>query len=80
MPFGLLPGMRILVRYVVPQRRKYFKSTILTNFEVLNYEPKVIFETANLYVINKQIVLFFFSCCFKAHRGWLRGKLGQRVQ
>lgn len=48
MPFGLLPDMEILVQNVLPQKQKYFKSTILTNFEILNYVPKIPFETANL--------------------------------
>lgn len=50
MPFGLLPNMKVLVRNVLPQKGKYYKSTILTNFELLSYEPKIDFETANLYV------------------------------
>lgn len=50
MPFGLLPEMRVLVRNVLPQKQKYFKSTILTTFQILDYTPKISFETANLYV------------------------------
>lgn len=49
MPFGLLPNMRVLVRNV-QQQKKYFKSTLLTTFEILDYAPKIPFETANLCV------------------------------
>lgn len=59
MPFGLVPGMRVLVHNVLPQKQKYFKSTILTNFEILEYAPKVAFVTANLYVDVYTFVSFF---------------------
>lgn len=68
MPFGLLPNMRILVRNVLPQKRKYYKSTLLTSFEVLGYESRLMFETANLYAYFQIIALasickqHFFRC------------------
>ncbi|KAF5270598.1 hypothetical protein FQA39_LY01336 [Lamprigera yunnana] len=46
MPLGLIPGMRICVRNAF--FKKYLKSNALTTFEVLNYEPSVLFDTVNL--------------------------------
>ncbi|KAK5641718.1 hypothetical protein RI129_010265 [Pyrocoelia pectoralis] len=48
MPCGLIPGMRMCVTNVLPQSKKYLKSTALTAFQILNYEPTVLFDTVNL--------------------------------
>ncbi|XP_031354727.1 uncharacterized protein LOC116179150 [Photinus pyralis] len=48
MPFGLVPGMRMCVKNVLPQSRKYLKSTALTRFDILSYEAPVLFDTVNL--------------------------------
>nr|CAI5822098.1 unnamed protein product [Callosobruchus analis] len=47
-PLGLINQMRVIVKNVVSQSGKYFKSTALTSFEILGYEPEVDFQTINL--------------------------------
>ncbi|KAK4874070.1 hypothetical protein RN001_013430 [Aquatica leii] len=47
MPLGLIPGMRVCVKNVL-FHKKYLKSTALTSFEILSYEPPVLFDTVNL--------------------------------
>lgn len=46
-PYGLVPFMRLRVNNVVAQKT-YLKSTALTTFQVLSYDPPVEFHTANL--------------------------------
>ena len=48
MPYGLIPDMNVIVHNVKPQKDKYYKSTVLTSVEIVSYEPKMRFETANL--------------------------------
>lgn len=48
MPFGLIPDMRVKVKNVLAQSRKYLKATIFTTFELIDYEPKMPFNTVNL--------------------------------
>ncbi|KAJ3625420.1 hypothetical protein MTP99_015993 [Tenebrio molitor] len=47
-PYCLIPNMRVIVHNVVSQKAKYYKSTPLTSFEVINYEPEARFDTVNL--------------------------------
>ncbi|KAJ3639460.1 hypothetical protein Zmor_002820 [Zophobas morio] len=49
MPYGLIPDMNVIVHNVKPQKDKYYKSTVLTSVEIVSYEPKMRFETANLH-------------------------------
>ncbi|XP_018573166.1 uncharacterized protein LOC108912427 isoform X2 [Anoplophora glabripennis] len=49
MPLGLVPEMEVIVRHVIPQSKKYLRSTIFTSFEVVSYKPALSFNTVNLY-------------------------------
>lgn len=51
--------MRVKVYNVKPQKQKYYKSTILTSIEVINYEPTIKFESANLYLKYPKICFYF---------------------
>nr|CAH7758226.1 unnamed protein product [Callosobruchus chinensis] len=66
-PLGLINQMRVIVKNVVSQSSKYFKSTAMTSFEVVGYEPEVDFQTINL---NEDDLInwgpsYFLSLCNK---------------
>nr|XP_023022155.1 uncharacterized protein LOC111510464 isoform X1 [Leptinotarsa decemlineata] len=49
MPLGLIPQIRLIIRNVQPQSKKYLKATALTSLEIQAYEPLIEFRTANLF-------------------------------
>lgn len=48
LPYGLVPNMRVIVSNVVSQKGIYYKSTILTSFQVICYNPDFEFQSAYL--------------------------------
>ncbi|KAJ8927167.1 hypothetical protein NQ314_020443 [Rhamnusium bicolor] len=54
MPLGIIPQVRVAIRNVYPQSKKYVKASVFTTFKILSYDPPLHFNTVNLMHVSDE--------------------------